>query len=49
MSTENNDLMIKHLIDKVAEQANRIGQLERENEELRGQLQRSNLVKDKKL
>ena len=45
MSSGDNS-MNRHLIDKVAEQATRIGELERENRDLREQLQR--LVKDKK-
>ena len=48
MSSEDINSMNRYLIDKVAEQANKIGELERENRDLREQLQKSVLVKDKK-
>ena len=48
MSSEDINSMNRYLIDKVAEQATKIGELEREIRDLREQLQRSALVKDKK-
>ena len=49
MSSEDINSMNRYLIDTVAEQATKIGELEREIRDLREQLQRLALVKDKNM
>ena len=49
MSSADNDSTNRYLIEKVAEQAARIRDLERDNRELQEELQRLTLVKDIKL
>ena len=47
MNDENNDSTNIHLIDKVEQLATKVGMLERENQDLKFQIQRLTLAREK--